>query len=362
MISLAQNVYKKLALKLDRIPNGFPETKSGVELKLLAKLYTVEEAEIASEMRLTPESLEEIAQRTGRSPEATRTLLETMVEKGLIRTKGRDEERRFGLMPFIVGIYESQLSRLDEETALLFEEYYETFAKQALSVTPSLHVVIPVEKSIPFEVQIFPYEQASQLLKKAKSFGVRKCICRVQRAFVGEPCKYSLETCLAFRPFEEAFENDADVRVISKEEAFKILRETEEAGLVHSSANMQEGHSYICNCCTCCCGIIRGIAQFGVENSVAKSDFYAAVNPELCTGCETCLKRCQFGAPSIIDSVSHVDKNRCVGCGLCVVTCPSQALSLVRKPIGQNPAPPRNYSEWMTERAKSRGINLQDTL
>lgn len=359
---MVQNVYRRLAQRLDAIPNGFPQTMSGVELKLLAKMYTVEEAALASEMRLKPEAPEVIAQRAGRDVVATKALLKTMVERGLIRSKVDGEERKFGLMPFMVGVYESQLERFDAEEALLFEDYYETFAKEVLSMAPSLHVVIPVEKSIPFEVQVFPYEQASQLLEKSKSFGVRKCICRVQKSLVGKPCKHPVETCLVFAPFEGAFQGASDIRVLTKEEAFRILRETEEEGLIHSSANVREGQTYICNCCTCCCGIMRGIAQFGIENSMAKSDFFAVVNPELCIGCETCSKRCQFGAPTLTDGVSHVNQKRCVGCGLCVVSCPSQALSLVRKPESEKHIPPKNQAEWMTERAKNRGISLKDIL
>jgi ferredoxin len=359
---LTEDVYRRLAGKLNAIPNGFPQTNSGVELRLLAKMYTVEEAGVASEMRLTPEPPKAIAHRIGRDPVVTRALLETMVEKGLIRGKGDGDERKFGLMPFMVGIYESQLNRLDEEGALLFEEYYETFAKEVLSMTPSLHVVIPVEKSIPFEVQVFPYEQASQMLEKSKSFGVRKCICRVQRTLVGKPCKHPVETCLVFAPFEGAFQDDRDIRMLTKDEAFKILRQTEEEGLIHSSANVRKGQSYICNCCTCCCGIMRGIAQFGIENSMAKSDFFAAVNPELCTGCGTCHGRCQFGAPTLTDGISNVDRRRCVGCGLCVVSCPTNAMTLVRKTDSEKRIPPRDQAEWMAERAKNRGISLRDIL
>jgi len=359
---MTKDVYRRLAQRLDAIPNGFPQTESGVELKLLAKMYTVEEAALASEMGLKPEAPEAIAQRAGRDTAATKALLKTMVERGLIRSKKDGEERKFGLMPFMVGVYESQLERFDAEEALLFEEYYETFAKEVMSMTPSLHMVIPVEKSIPFEVQVFPYEQVSQLLEKSKSFGVRKCICRVQKSLVGKPCKHPVETCLVFAPFEGAFQGASDIRVLTREEAFRILRETEEEGLIHSSANVREGQTYICNCCTCCCGIMRGIAQFGIDNSVAKSDFFAVVNPELCIGCETCTKRCQFGAPTLTDGVSHVNQKRCVGCGLCVVTCPSQALSLVRKTESEKHIPPKDQTEWMTERAKNRHISLQDIL
>jgi len=134
-------------------------------------------------------------------------------------------------MPFVVGVYEEQLSRMDEEFARLLEEYHLEAALgwgEFLNTLPSIHKVIPVEKSIPFEVQVFPYEQASALLNKAKSFGVRKCICRVQRGLLGEPCKYPIEVCMVFAPTEGAFDDDPDTRAITKEEALQILRETEE--------------------------------------------------------------------------------------------------------------------------------------
>jgi len=107
---------------------------------------------------------------------------------------------------------------------------------------------------------------------------------------------------------------------------------------------------------------MRGISQLGIENSVAKSDFYATVDPEVCTGCETCVERCQFGAPSITDDISHVDQKRCVGCGQCVMICPSGAMTLVRKPEDQITPPPQNMKEWMMERAENRGISLEEIL
>jgi len=362
MVKLDQNVYKKLAQKLDAIPNGFPETESGVELKLLAKIYAPEEAALASEMRLTPESAEQIARRTGRDPTETTALLEAMVQKGQIEAIDEGKQRRFCLMPFVVGVYEEQLGRIDEEMARLFEEYYPAFAKELLGKSPSPHKVIPVEKSIPIEVQVFPYEQASALLNKARSFAVGKCICKVQKALVGEPCKYPVEVCLWFAPTEGFFEDDPGTRVLTKEEALQILRESEEASLIHCSSNVREGHGYICNCCTCCCAMMRGISQLGIENSVAKSDFYVKVDPEICTGCETCVERCQFGATSIVDNIPRVDQKRCVACGLCVTTCSSGARTLERKPEDQISPTPRNMEEWMRERAENRGISLEEIL
>jgi Na+-translocating ferredoxin:NAD+ oxidoreductase RNF subunit RnfB len=362
MVELNKNVYKKLARKLDAIPNGFPETERGVELKILAKIYTPEEATLASKMRLTSEIAEQIALRAGWNPAKATIVLEDMVRKGLIDAIGEGEQRKFCLMPFVVGVYEEQLGRLDEGMARLFEEYYQALGESLFSHSPSVHKVIPVEKSIPVEVQVFPYEQASALMDKAKSFAVGECICRVQKGLVGEPCKYPVEVCLWFASVEGAFDDHPNARVLTKEEAIQVLRESEEAGLIHSSANVREGHSYICNCCTCCCGMLRGISQLGIENSVAKSDFYATVDSEMCTGCETCVERCQFGAPSLVDNVSRVDLKRCVGCGLCVVTCSSGSMTLVRKSEGQFSPTPRDMEEWMMERAESRGISLEEIL
>jgi ferredoxin len=362
MVHLNQNVYKKLAQRLDAIPNGFPETESGVELKILAKLYTPEEATLASEMQLTPESAEKIAHRANQDPVKATLILEEMANKGLIVVIKEGEQRKFCLMPFVLGVYEEQLGRIDEELARLYEEYFPAFAKELLGKSPPLLKVIPVEKSIPFEVQVFPYEQASAILKRAKSFAVGKCICRVQKALVGEPCKYPTEVCLWFAPDEGAFEDDPNARVLTREEALQILQESDEAGLVHSSSNIREGHYFICNCCTCCCGTMRGISELGIENSVAKSDFYVAVDPEMCTGCEICVDRCQFGAISIVDNISRVDHKRCVGCGLCVTTCSPGARTLVRKPEDQISPTPRNTEEWMRERAEDRGIALEDIL
>jgi electron transport complex protein RnfB len=359
---MSHDAYRKLAQKLDAIPNGFPQTESGIELKLLAKIYTPEEAALASEMQLVPECAARIAERTGRDQAKTVALLEEMVRKGLIRVIDEEGQCKFGLMPWIVGVYEEQLGRLDEEFVRLFDEYILEATlgwTQLYNTLPSVEKVIPVEKSIPVDVQIFPYEQASALLENAKSFGVRKCICKVNRALARKrSCKYPVEVCLVFAATEGAFDNQPDTRTITKEEALKILRETEEAGLIHSSSNVREGHFYICNCCTCCCAFMRALSRFGIENSVAKSDFYARSDPETCTGCGTCVKRCQFGVPSLVDDKSSVDQKRCVGCGQCVMTCPSGAMTLVRKP--QISPIPHDFEEWALEKAKNRGIPTEE--
>ena len=43
---MSDEVYYKLAEVLDSLPNGFPATESGVEIRLLKKIFQPDEAEL----------------------------------------------------------------------------------------------------------------------------------------------------------------------------------------------------------------------------------------------------------------------------------------------------------------------------
>ncbi len=91
------------------------------------------------------------------------------------------------------------------------------------------------------------------------------------------------------------------------------------------------GKWFICNCCGCCCGVLRAVNQHNIPTAMTKSNYYAKVDPELCTGCESCVDRCQVNAIRVQDGSATIDKARCIGCGLCVSTCPTDSVSLVHK-------------------------------
>jgi ferredoxin len=351
---MKDEIYERLAQKLDELPNRFPLTKSGIEYRMLAKIFTPEEALLAYAMNLEPEPVAVIANKAGIDPRQTRDTLKRMVAKGLIDLRKGEGEFTYALRPFIVGFYEGQLPRMDKEMAELFEQYYRETQGGVLRPTPALHRVIPVGRAIPLKVNIDPYEQANAMLEKAQSWGVRDCICRKQQLLLGKECHHKLETCLVFAPTKNAFDRSKVDRAITKEEALKILWETEEAGLVHSSGNYRDGVEYICNCCTCCCGIMRGIAEYGILSAVAHSDFQIALEEEKCSLCGVCIDRCQFHALSIPDVILVVDIKHCFGCGLCVLVCPTEALHLKHRESDQILLPPADKSEWKTQRNLSK--------
>jgi len=81
---------------------------------------------------------------------------------------------------------------------------------------------------------------------------------------------------------------------VSQAEALAILDEAEKVRLVHTVSNVVKGIDYICNCCGCCCEILRGINVWGIENSIVKANYYAMIDLDECTGCGICIERSKY--------------------------------------------------------------------
>lgn len=350
---MSKDSYKKLAEKLDTLPNRYIATESGVEIRLLEKLFTPEEAKIASEMSSEKRTAAEIAALADIPEKETRQILKGLVRKEMILFSKGEKTLVYSLMPFVVGFYEYSLPRMNEEIAALVEEYIQETQAGITGKGLSVHRVIPVQESIDFEMEVYPYEKASDLIESAKAWGVRDCICRVQKDLIGDPCDHPVENCLVFAPVEGYFANSKVDRAISKEEALKILSDSEDAGLVHTTGNYQDHNSYICNCCTCSCGILRGVAEFNNSSAIAKADFLVVVDDELCVACGDCVERCQFDALNVDGVVCEVDQMNCVGCGLCVPACPEEAMILVRREVGEVSPPPATLKNWGVERSQN---------
>ncbi|MGD0029630.1 MAG: 4Fe-4S binding protein [Candidatus Bathyarchaeia archaeon] len=349
---LSDQVFERLAEALDRLPNGFPRTSSNVEIKLLKKIFSPEEAILASQLGGSLESVDAIAKRAKRSAEEVKIELMKMAERGLLWYQ-KDKTLFFRLAPFIVGIYESQKKNMDHEFAHLFEDYMANGgAVGIMKPQPALHRVIPAQKAVKSE-WILPYDDVRAILLRSKTFHLRDCICRIQQDHIGRKCDFPLRTCLSFSSIDGQPSPDD----VSKDEALAFLDQAEEMGLVHTVSNVMKDFGYVCNCCGCCCGILRGITDWGIENSVAYANYYAAIDSNECLDCGTCRKRCQVHAISESNGVSVVDRSKCIGCGLCVTGCPNGAAKLERKPDDEIVQPPVDFATWEHERLRNRGLS-----
>ena len=355
-------VYRPLAERLDALPNGYPATPDGIELRLLAHLFTPEEAELAANLRLTRETPEQIAERLERDAGQLKDMLRSMARKGLIAAGRTPDGLGFGLMPFVVGIYEAQVGQIDAELAQLFEGYYQRAFYQALTIQPPVHRVVPINENVRLGMEIHPFESASHIVHKAQAWGVLDCICRKQKALIGQACSHPVDVCMALAPTPGVFDNHPVIHALTEQEALDTLHRATQAGLVHTVTNSQEGTWYICNCCTCSCGVLRGMAEMGLPNVVAHSAFVNQVDPDLCNTCQACQPYCQFDALQMGDLVMTVAVQRCVGCGICVTVCPEEALSLVRRPPAEIAPVPQRESDWRQARADARHLDLSGVL
>ena len=346
------DAYEQLARVLDLLPGGFPRTRSGVELQLLKKIFSPEEGLVASNMTGTSETVDEIAKRANLPRGEIEERLKAMLSRGIIWGSKKDGILRFRLAPFIVGFYEEQWDVMDHELAHLCEQYWlEGGAEGIMRPEPALHRVVPAQRAVKTEF-ILPYDDVKQLILQAKSFELRDCICRKQQDLVGtRKCDFPLKVCLNF----SVRERPVGPHSITQEEALKVLDQVEEIGLVHQVSNVATGVFYVCNCCGCCCGLLRGITQFGIEHSVAKANYYAVVDLEQCNGCGICEERCQVNACSV-DDVATIDLTKCLGCGLCVTGCPIEAVELKLRPDAEIIHPPENYKAWKQQRLRNRGL------
>lgn len=359
---MTDDVYRRLARRLDDLPNGFPPADDGVEIDILKKIFSPGEAETALLLKAYPEDAATVAERLGRPAAEMAAALDAMAEKGQIGCVSWEGRRFYLLMPFVVGIYEFQMYRIDAELAALCERYWPTLHRSVGSFAPALARVVPVDAPIEKRGDVLPYEDVRSLLADAQSFHIHECICRKERHLTGHECDQPLEVCLSFSARPSAPDDfSLGGRDITKEEAFAILEDAERRGLVHSAFyNTQSGHFGLCNCCPCCCGLLRGIRELGAPHLLAHSDYAARIDSGACTGCGACAEeRCPVAAIVEENGVYRVDEGRCIGCGLCVSACPADAIGLVGRPDAEREKPPENLLVWLYERAKNRGIEFK---
>jgi Pyruvate/2-oxoacid:ferredoxin oxidoreductase delta subunit len=350
-----KDIYERLRERLDMFPQGFPATKSGVELKILRQLFSPEEAEIMFFLRPYPEPVTTISERMGREESALAEILYDMSKKGLILRGAIQGYNFYFMAPWMVGIWEFQLNRLNQENIPLYEKYFEegVVPERRRTKTAGFRV-IPIERQLKDDTEVQPFEKVSEILESSQRFAVADCICRKEAKMMGHGCNKLMEACMTFDLAAQYYIENGLGREISKEEARKVLLKAEESGLVHHSSNHKDRKIFVCNCCGCCCKALLHINKYNNPAAIAHSSYYAVVDAEICTACETCVERCQVNAVRMEDHVSVILRDRCIGCGLCASACPTESITMVKKAPEEMAAIFANQEEMLESLAREK--------
>ena len=326
---MTEEAYQALS---DKYLEGF---KSRYLPSILAMLLSEDEARLLEKL---PATAHETASSTGLDVDVVSEVLQRLHETGLVQKISSADATQFVLDKDILDsllqdrrVRSRLKSGRDMETFLdlfkdLFEKELQHDEKWSSIVIPQTRT-IPVERTISMKWgEVIPQESASAVLESARVIAQAECTCRVME----RNCDNPTDVCIVLNDFAENFIERGAARRISKEEALEILARTEELGLVHQLNNTDsDGYEFICNCCSCCCMVLRAMMILGKEDICYQSRYLARVDPEKCDACGLCVERCQFGAMAIHEGLAEADKTRCFGCGLCASGCPTEAIEMV---------------------------------
>jgi Fe-S-cluster-containing hydrogenase component 2 len=354
---MAKDIYRKIQEQLDRYSLGFPATESGIELKILKKLFRQEDAELFSQMTQRLETAEQIAKRIHKPAEETAAHLEDMTERGLLFRLKRGDSSKYAAISFVHGLFEFQVKSLDRELAEMMEQYHkEGFSNNFHKIGGMFLRTIPVQRSVDVTHHVAAYDDAVEILKSSDPIVVAECICRKRKKVMSSGCDKRLEACFMFGSMGQLYVDRGMGRRVDLEEALSILKEAQESGLVTQPATAQNPTG-MCNCCGDCCGVLISIKEHPKPANLVCSNYYAMADRGLCAGCETCLERCQMDAIEMDeDNRAVVNRDRCIGCGLCVMTCAAEAMRLTPKPEKERTTPPATPAEQMRLMARNRGL------
>ncbi|MGD8470019.1 MAG: 4Fe-4S binding protein [Desulfobacteraceae bacterium] len=195
--------------------------------------------------------------------------------------------------------------------------------------------IIPVDRSVEVpEEFILPSQTVEEIINKFDDIAVGHCFCRQRRSLLGHPCDISAPTlnCFTFGKSARHTAAQGFAKKVSREEALKIMKEAEQAGLIHKAfhpgSRENSPETSICNCCKDCCDTFE-LWRSGTLPMINSTYYLSVIDEEACTGCGICVERCPTDAIVLnADNVAERDENACLGCGVCSHFCPEEAISL----------------------------------
>ena len=285
-------------------------TYTDPEYRILDPIVTDDMCRVMMHLRLeTDRTVGEVAKRCKESEAFVQEQLDKLVAAGIVRSRKVDGVDCYYYPIWVPGIMEGILSNREQcdrypDLGYCFEEYTRRRLAMVAPVFNSGKTgmcfmrVMPVMSAIENNSRTASYDEISTLIENATAISVGPCSCRRARRLMGEGCGHLEEDmCMYLNDNAITYSKSGAHRLISKEEAYEVLRRAEDNGLVHEINQTPgfEESTAICNCCGCSCFALRIAEMFRAKNAI-RSNFAAKIDKEKCVACGQCVENCQTNA------------------------------------------------------------------
>jgi len=339
------DIYMRLAKHLEDLIMGYPYNEALIDL--LKEMFSPVEAEVALAIPNNLEPLKVVSPQTIAArcdlPESTVTeTLQSLASRNMLYTRQTEGGNTgFALLQVGYGIPQAffwggQKDDSARRMAKLLLNYFSVPTTETLyggALTKS-YKYSPANVSIDIEMQgVMPNEQMGPIVEAATKVAVAHCPCRMQAKILDRTdCHHSLEVCIKYDEMAEFVIEKGLAREISKDEAMKILADSEKEGLVHMVDNTQGQIKHTCNCCGHYCWNVGIIRRRKIPRDMLMAVYFIReTDLDECIGCGACADICPVNAVTMVDERPEVDQDWCIGCGVCAVSCPAEVISIKRR-------------------------------